>query len=71
MANIPPPPHESEGFLPEADASCSEAVVAATQRGKSSICGEVRRLAEQDAFDLSDSVFKAEYKSKRNDCLVA
>ena len=25
MANIPPPPHESEGFLSEADASCSVA----------------------------------------------
>ena len=132
MANIPPPPPESEGFLPEADASCSvarslfphtersstaprrnaphvlrftshprysvlaslvltnpsttsivkcvnhaanmpcsEAVVAATRREKSSIRGEVRRIAERDAFAFSDSLFKAEYKFKSNDYLLA
>ena len=54
-----------------ANVPCSEAVVAATRREKSSIRGKVRRLVKQDAFALSDSLFKAEYKFKRNDYLLA
>ena len=55
MANIPPPPHESEGFLPEADASCSVAESFSAHRPL------IYGTATRPPFHLTSSLFRPRF----------
>ena len=63
MANIPPPLHESEGFLPVADASCSVTIFLPARH--SLINGTTTKIPHIFLFPLTSSLFRRASRSLR------